>query len=76
VIDKQVLKITSGAGTVKPRGKLLILITDPIDLKLTGTFEAVLTPSDDSQAFRARVTETVPSISCTEVFSLALTRSG
>jgi hypothetical protein len=36
----------------------------------------VLTLSDDPQAFRARVTETVPLMNCTEVFSLALTRSG
>jgi hypothetical protein len=76
VIDLQVLKATSGVGTVRPRGRLSILITDPINLRLTGSFEAVLTLSDDPEAFRARVTETVPQINCTEVFSLALTRSG
>jgi hypothetical protein len=76
VIDLQTLKITSGVGTVRTRGRLSIFITDPINQRFVGSFEAVLTLSDDPQAFRARVTETVPLMNCTEVFSLALTRSG
>jgi hypothetical protein len=76
VFDQQVLKVTSGVGTVRPRGSLSILITAPIDLRLTGSFEAALILTDDRQAFGARVTETAPQIDCIEVFSLALTRSG
>jgi purine nucleoside permease len=77
VIEDQVLKITSGSGTVRPRGSLsILLISNEIDVRLTGSLDGVLTLSDDPEAFRARVTETVPLIDCTEVFRLALVRSG
>jgi hypothetical protein len=76
VIDRQVLTVTSGAGTLKPRGDFFAHISAPIDLGVRGSFEAELTLSDDREAFRARVTEMAPLIDCTEVFRIALVRAG
>jgi hypothetical protein len=76
VFDLQALTITSGIGTLRPRGKFSAHITAPINLRITGSFEAELTLSDDPEAFKVRLTEVAPLISCTEVFSIALVRSG
>jgi hypothetical protein len=85
LIDRQVLTITSGAGSVRPSGTLSVHMT-PLDLTVTGSFEAELTPSD-SEAFMAKITEMVPAIvpgrggavdprgDCTEVLQIALTRT-
>jgi hypothetical protein len=51
-------------------------ITAPIDLRITGSFEADLT-LEDAEAFKVRLTEMAPVvIDCTEVFRIALVRSG
>jgi hypothetical protein len=75
VLDIQELKITTGAGMLRPRGDFSAHITDPIDLTINGTFEAALM-LEDAEAFRVKLTEMAPAIDCTEVFRIALVRSG
>jgi hypothetical protein len=76
VIDQQILTVTTGAGTLTPRGKFSVHLSAPIDFRITGSFHARLRLSDDPQSFTATVTETAPLISCTEVFRIGLVRSG
>jgi hypothetical protein len=75
VIDRQVLTITAG-GNLKPRGNFSAHLSDPIDLRIIGSFEAKLTLSDDREAFRVGLTEMAPSIGCTEHFRIGLVRAG
>lgn len=76
VFDLQTLRVTSGVGTLRPRGDFSARLSAPIDLRITGSFDAALTLSDDPEAFRVRLTEMAPVIDCTEVFDIALVRSG
>ena len=75
VIDLQVLTITSGRGTLKPRGSFSAHLSAPIDLGISGSFEAGLA-LDDAELFRVRLIEVAPSIDCVEVFKIGLVRSG
>jgi hypothetical protein len=75
VLDLQTLTITSGLGTLTPRGAFSAFLTAPIDVGLTDSFEAELT-LDDPEAFGATIAEMVPSIDFTEVFRIALVKSG
>jgi hypothetical protein len=72
VVEKQVLAITSDAGTLKPEGALSVQMTPSVDPKFTGSFEAELTLSDDRKEFTEKITEMAPSIDCTEVLKMAL----
>jgi hypothetical protein len=76
VIEREVLTITMGAGSLNPRGTFKARLSAPIDLGLSGRFEAKLTLSDDPESFKIRLTETAPSIGCTAVFEIALILSG
>jgi hypothetical protein len=73
--DVHELTITSGAGTLRPRGSFSARITAPIHLRITGSFEAELT-LEDAEAFKMKLTEMAPVIGCTVVFQIALVRSG
>ncbi len=75
VIDLQVLTITSGRGTLKPRGSFSAHLSAPIDLGIRGSFEAGLA-LEDAELFRVRLIEVAPSIDCVEVFKIGLVRSG
>jgi hypothetical protein len=73
--DVQELTITSGAGTLRPRGSFSERITAPLHRRITGSFEAELT-LEDAEAFNMRLTEMAPTIGCTVVLQIALARSG
>ena len=77
LIEHLTLTITSGVGTLSPHGTFSLEITTPIgELKLTGSFEAKLAFSD-KEAFTERLIVMASSpIECTEVFQIALVRSG
>jgi hypothetical protein len=69
------LTITSGIGTLSPRGTFSLRLTEPRRLTVTGTFEAKLTFSD-AEAFTEKLTVAATNIDCTEVFQIALVRTG
>jgi hypothetical protein len=76
-IDLLVLTITSGAGTVKPRGNFLEQISaGPFVLKAAGSFAAVLTLTDDPQSFSAKVSEQATTVNCDAVLQIGLVRIG
>jgi hypothetical protein len=75
VFDRQVLTITAGKGSLSPSGDFSARITAPIDLTVSGTFDATLTLSD-AESFGATVVETAPEIACTEKFVISLVRTG
>jgi hypothetical protein len=70
------LTVTSGAGTLRPRGAFSADLSDPINITLRTSFDTRLRLSDDPQAFTARITEIAPLIDCIQVFRIALVRSG
>jgi hypothetical protein len=76
-IDTVVMTITSGAGTVKPSGRFLEqIVGGPFDVKVTGSFAAVLTLTDDPKTFTVRLSEKATSVDCDAVVDIALVQSG
>jgi hypothetical protein len=76
-IDTLVLTVTSGAGSVRLRGRFLEqIVGGPIDLKVTGSFAAVLTLTDDPKSFTVRLSEDAASIDCNAVVQIALVQVG
>jgi hypothetical protein len=75
LIEHLTLTITSGIGTLSPSGTFSLEVASPLDLKVSGTFEAKLIFSD-AEAFTERLTVMAPSVDCTEAFDIALVRSG
>jgi hypothetical protein len=72
-----VLTITSGSGTVKPRGTFSEQISaGPFVLKASGSFTAVLTLTNDPQSFSAKVSEHATTINCDAVLQLGLVHVG
>jgi hypothetical protein len=74
-LDREVLTITSGTGTKRPRGDFSARFTSPINMRITGEFEAKLTLIG-AEEFTATITEMSSKIDCTEVLRIALVRSG
>jgi hypothetical protein len=76
-ISRQELTISGGARTLTPSGRFTwTIVGGPIAVNgLPGTFEAILA-FVDQDSFTMTVTETEPSLDCTEQFKVALVRIG
>jgi hypothetical protein len=71
VIARLTLTITSGSGTL--RGTFSLLLEEPLNLEIRGSFQAKLI-SSDADAFTELLTITAPIIDCTEVLRIGAER--
>lgn len=74
VVERLTLTITSGAGTLSQSGTFSLLLEEPFNLGIKGSFQAKLV-SSDADAFTELLTVTARTgIDCTEVLRIGSER--